>query len=182
MSFLDKIIAAVTPPESDETRMEARAEARRLARPGDWLSQIIDHHDQIEAAFAAVKSAPDATTQRAAQKKLAVILTGHANAEEAVLYPALVDDGHKAHAGLAYEEQAAAKIEMALLEGLTPMTQDYLDKLEHIRGAVTHHMYQEESSWFLDLQREMPDDVQARLTARYQEEADRYLGARTPVA
>jgi len=179
MSFLDKIIAAVTPPESDQTRMDARAEARRMARPGDWLSQVIDHHDQIESAFAAVKGAADATAQRTAQKRLGVILTGHSTAEEAVLYPALVDDGHKAHAGLGYEEQAAAKIQMALLEGLTPMTQDYLDKLEHIRGAVTHHMYQEESSWFLDLQKEAPDDVQARLTERYREEAERYLGAQS---
>jgi hypothetical protein len=28
MSFLDKMIASVTPPESEETRMEARASAR----------------------------------------------------------------------------------------------------------------------------------------------------------
>lgn len=177
MSFFDKIVAAVTPPESDETRLEARANARRIAQPGDWLSQVLDHHDQIEAAFAAVKAASDPAAQRAEQKKLAVILTGHSNAEESVLYPALVDDGHKTHAGLAYEEQAAAKIQMALLEKIEPLTQDYFDKLEHIRGAVTHHMYQEESSWFLDLQKEVPHAEQALLGKRYAEEIDRYLGA-----
>jgi hypothetical protein len=41
---------------------------------------------------------------------------------------------------MAYEEQAMAKIQMALLDKIEPMTQDYLDKLEHIRGAVTHHV------------------------------------------
>lgn len=177
MSFFDKIVAAITPPESDEKRMEARAHARSLAVPGDWLSQVLDHHDEIEAAFAAVKSAPDAEAQRLAQKRLAVILTGHSNAEESVLYPALVDEGHKAHAGLGYEEQAAAKVQMALLEKIEPLSQDYLDKLEHIRGAVTHHMYQEESSWFLDLQKEVPKAEQAMLSRRYAEEIDRYVGA-----
>jgi hypothetical protein len=175
MSFFDKLVAAITPPESDETRMEARANARRLATPGDWLSQVLDHHDRIEQAFAQVKGAPSASAQREAQKELALILTGHSNAEEAVLYPALVDGGEKAHAGLAYEEQAAAKIQMALLEKIEPLTQDYLDKLEHIRGAVTHHMYQEESNWFLDLRDKVPEAEQAMLASRYKEEIERYL-------
>jgi hemerythrin superfamily protein len=177
MSFFDKIVAAMTPPESEETRLEARAHARDVAAPGDWLSQILDHHERIERAFAEVKSAADAVAQRAAQKDLAVILTGHSNAEEAVIYPALADAGEKGHAGLAYEEQAAAKVQMALLEKLEPLSQAYFDKLEHIRGAVTHHMYQEESSWLLDLQEKLPANDQAQLGLRYGEEVERYLGA-----
>lgn len=180
MSFLDKVVAALTPPETDETRWEARANARSLAAPGDWLDQILDHHDAIEEAFAAVKGAPDAQAQRRAQKQLALILTGHSYAEEAVLYPALADKGHKAHAGLGYEEQAAAKVQMALLEKLEPLSKDYFEKLEHIRGAVTHHMYQEESSWFLDLKEEVPADEQEMLTERYAEEVQRYLGEPVP--
>lgn len=175
MSFFDKIVAAVTPPESDEKRMETRAHARSLARSGDWLSQVLDHHDRIESAFADVKGARDATAQRTAQKRLALILTGHSNAEETVLYPALADNGEKAHAGLAYEEQAAAKVQMALLERLEPLTDDYFEKLEHIRGAVTHHMYQEESSWFLHLIEKVPESEQMMLSDRYREEIERYV-------
>jgi hemerythrin superfamily protein len=176
MSFLDKIIGSVTPPESDETRLEARQRARAEARPGDWLSLILDHHDQIEAAFAAVKTANDPASRRQAEKSLAVLLTGHSIAEEAVLYPEMADSGHKTHAAMAYEEQSMAKVQLALLEKIDPMTQDYLDKLEHIRGAVTHHMYQEETSWFLDLKSEIPADRQAALTERYREEVGRYAG------
>jgi hypothetical protein len=97
-----------------------------------------------------------------------------------VLYPALANEGEKAHAGLAYEEQAMAKVEMALLEKLEPLSQDYIDKLEHIRGAVTHHMYQEESNWFLDLKDKVPQGEQALLGDRYREEIERYVGG--PVA
>ncbi|RVT90344.1 hemerythrin domain-containing protein [Sphingomonas crocodyli] len=179
MSLFDKIVAAITPPESDETRFEARRRARGLCAPGDWLDQVIDHHEQIEAAFEEVRSASQPQTQRSAQRKLATLLTGHANAEEAVLYPALADDGHEAHAGLGYEEQAATKVQLALLEKLEPLSQDFLDKLEHIRGAVTHHMYHEESSWFPDLKTEVANAEQARIGARYTEEYQRYVDMAT---
>lgn len=176
MSFLDKIIGSITPPESDEHRLQVRAETRVETTPGDWLSLVLDHHDSIEAAFAQVKAAPDAASRRAAQRHLAILLTGHSNAEETVLYPEMADSGHKSHASMAYEEQAMTKVQLALLDKIEPMTQDYLDKLEHIRGAVTHHMFQEESSWFLDLKSQVPPERQALLASRFQEEMERYAG------
>jgi hypothetical protein len=136
---------------------------------------ILQHHEKIEAAFAAVRTANDADGRFSAQRRLAVILTGHSNAEEAVIYPALVRFGHKSHGMVGYTEQAGAKANMGELEYLNPMSQDYLDKLEHIRGAVAHHMYEEESDRFLDLKRLSSAD-QARLTERYAEEFERYVG------
>lgn len=179
MSVIDKIIAAVTPPESEEARREARQKAREAARPGDWLTQVLDHHVQIESAFAETKAAGDAEARKAGLKHLALILTGHSNAEESVIYPALADGGEKTHAGTGYEEQAMVKIQMALLEKIDPMSQDFLDKLEHIRGAVAHHMYAEEGNWFLDLKDKLPLLDQARIAERYAEEFERYVGAPT---
>jgi DUF438 domain-containing protein len=175
MSFFDKIVAAITPPESDETRLEARARARVETEPRHWLSLVLDHHELIEQAFAEAKAATTAQDRVAAQKKLALILTGHSNAEEAVIYPEMADHGHKAHAGLAYEEQAMTKVQLALLEKIDPLSEAFVDKLEHIRGAVTHHMYQEESSWLLDLRTELPPARQEAMGRRYQEEMNRYL-------
>jgi hemerythrin superfamily protein len=176
MSIIDKVVAAVTPMESDDARREARAKAKSAARPGDWLSMVLQHHEHIEAAFAAVKSASTAATRAAAQKRLGIILTGHSNAEESVIYPALTTIDEKSHATAAYTEQAAAKTQMALLESLAPMTQEYLDKLEHIRGAVAHHVYEEESNWFPELREKAPDADQAKMTERYHEEFSRYVG------
>jgi hypothetical protein len=175
MSLMDKVVAAVTPPESEKKRREARAKAQAAAGPNDWLALVLQHHVQIESAFAAVKAARDLTTRLAAQQELALLLTGHANAEEAVIYPALVYFGHKAHAMTGYTEQAGAKANMGELEYLDPMSQDFLDKLEHIRGAVAHHMYEEESDRFLDLKR-LPVGDQMRLTQRYKQEFERYMG------
>jgi len=54
------------------------------------------------------------------------------------------------------------------------MSQEYLDKLEHIRGAVAHHVYEEEGNWFVDLKRKLPPADQTKITFRYQEEFSRY--------
>jgi hypothetical protein len=174
MSILDKAIAAVTPPISEEKRQEAHAKARAAAEPGDWLSQILDHHEEIEQAFAATRAASTADSRRAAQKRLGILLNGHAMAEEAVIYPALAQEGKQGHANTAYTEQAAAKMQLAALETLDPLSEDYLDKLGHLEGAVATHVYQEESDWFQYMKEFAPAEAQARATARYREEYGRY--------
>jgi hypothetical protein len=175
MSLIDKVVAAVLPLESEEERQQARERARSAAPVGGWLSMVLDHHLAIESAFSEVRNATTPSTRTAAQKALALVLTGHSLAEEAVLYPALALTDHKAHAEKAYVEQSAAKVQMAALEDLDPMSQDFLDKLEHIRGAVAHHVYEEEATWFVDLQSE-DSAAEAKLAARYQEEFERYCG------
>jgi len=176
MSLIDRVVAAVTPMESEEARREARAKARAAAGANDWLALILEHHEAIESAFAAVDTAPDLSSRMVAMRHLAVILTGHSNAEESVIYPALVRTGHKSHAMMGYTEQAGAKANMGELEYLDPMSKEFMDKLEHVRGAVAHHMYEEENDRFLDL-KQMPAADQARLTQRFREEFERYMKA-----
>ena len=181
MSILDKVVAAITPPESEESRRQARSKARAASNGQDWLGLILDHHEEIEAAFASVKSAADVTMRRAAQAELAALLSAHANAEEAVIYPALIHFGHKMHGTAGYTEQAGAKANLGELEYLDPLSKDYLDKLEHIRGAVAHHVYEEENDRFIDLTK-LPAADQARLTQRYAEEFARFSGDADSIA
>jgi hypothetical protein len=94
----------------------------------------------------------------------------------AALYPALAKVDEKGHAVKAYTEQSAAKLQMGLLEDLPPMSQDFLDKLGHIEGAVAHHVYEEESNWLLDLKSKTALADQIKLTQRYQEHFARYMG------
>jgi hemerythrin superfamily protein len=176
MSILDKVVAAITPPESEEARLKARAKARASAGKDDWLSMVLNHHEQIERAFAAVKAASDPASRASTLKVLATLLTGHSLAEEAALYPALAGADEKGHAVKAYTEQSAAKLQLGLLQDLPPMSQEFIDKLKHIEGAVAHHVYEEESNWFLDLKTKTLAADQAKLTKRYQEQFARYMG------
>jgi len=176
MSFLDKIAAAVTPPESDEARREARENARAMASGNGWFAMAVSHHDQIEECFNAARDATSEIEAAAAVKELATLLIAHSVAEEVVLYPTLVIEGHKGHATMAYEEQTMAKVQMAELERLQPLTQEWHDKLEHIRGAVLHHIYEEESTWFPEIAQEAKETDQAMLDARFTEEFERSMG------
>ena len=175
MSLIDKVVAAVTPPESEEARRNAHAKAQAAAGDRDWLALVLQHHERIDAAFGAVKAATDLSSRQTALKDLSLILTAHANAEESVIYPALIHFGHKSHGTMGYTEQAGAKANLGELEYLDPMSQEFVDKLEHVRGAVAHHVYEEENDRFLDLKKLSAAD-QTRLTQRYEEEFDRYLG------
>lgn len=173
MSLIDKALGAITPPESEADRAEATRKARTAASPGDWLSMALDHHDQIRDAFERGRSAPAGAGRVEAMKALALILNGHSLAEEVVLYPALAKAGGKGHAGMAYAEQTTAKMQMAELERIDPGGDSWLEKIEHIRGAVLHHMYEEENKWFVEVKQRYDD--QTFLTQRYQEEFERYV-------
>jgi Hemerythrin HHE cation binding domain len=179
MTLLDKVIAAVTPSEDSDKNREARARAREAAGSSGWLAMVLEHHIAIEAAFDAVRSAPSATARKAAQKWLATLLTAHSIAEEAVLYPALANTDQKGHATEMYTEQSATKVQMAALDDLEPMSQDYLDKLEHIRGAVAHHVAEEEGEYFLELKQTAGSVLNGKLTRLYREEFERYMGGAT---
>lgn len=180
MSILDKLVAAVTQPETDEARVEARQRAATYIDRAPWLADVLVHHRHIDSAFAAVHTAGTADDRRMAMRKLAELLTGHSMAEEAVIYPALSDNGDTGHATMAYTEQSAAKMQMGLLEHMDPMTQDFEDKLGHLEGAVKHHVYQEEGSWFIDLIESADSADHAMIARRYAEEFNRYMGGASP--
>lgn len=176
MSIVDKVIAAVTPPESEEDRAEARAKATDASEPGDWLSLVLDHHIELEDAIELVEDATTAEERSDAFGNFAILLTGHAIAEEGVLYPGLSANSETGHADMGYTEQAMVKMQMAALEKLDPMSQEFEDKLEHVKGALLHHMYEEEGNWFLDLKKKATAEEQDMLTVRFAEEFDRYVG------
>lgn len=179
MSFLDKLASKIMPPESAEDRDNARRVAQSLAGNGDWLALVLDHHRQIEGHFSRALTAPDANSRQTALRRLRILLTGHANAEESVLYPALADHGGKSHATMAYEEQAMTKVQLGLLETLDPMGEAWREKLAHVQGAVLHHVYEEEGTWFPELQQRLPAAEAPRLTERFREEFERYTRGET---
>lgn len=175
MSLLDKIAATLAPPESDADRADAHQRAKELTPGNEWLARALTHHEEIEASFARALNASNDADATQAVKNLALVLNAHSMAEEVVLYPVLVMEGHKGHAAEAYEEQQMAKVQMAELERLPPRSQEWRDKLEHIRGAVLHHIYREESTWFPELVQETTTLDKAMLDRRFSEEFDRFM-------
>lgn len=174
MSIFDTIAAKVMPPESAEDRAEARRQALALSRgPDDWLTLVIEQHRQIEQLLEAARSGRDAAARRDAARNFATLITGHALAEEMVLYPMLADD-HKGHTEKAYQEHVLVKIEMHKLEMLDPMSEDWLEKVNFIHGAVQHHIYEEEGTYVPELREALGDD-DAVHSRRFREEFEKYV-------
>jgi len=176
MTIIDKVIAAVTPSESDAQRARARGQALELARRSPWLGMVLRHHTAVEDAFANLISAADPAARRHALRWLCTLLTGHAIAEEAVLYPAMALGDQKLHATAAFTEQSGTKIFLAALQTMDPASDDFLAKVEHVRDSVAHHVYEEECQWFPALARYGDAALQAHLAARYAQEFERYMG------
>lgn len=168
MSFLDRIAAALAPTASDEQRYEARHKLEELAHGEGFAEDILAQHRAIEGLFAEAREGTGPAAQ-AAVRALAVLLNAHAMAEEAVIYPSVSDHSGKVHAGMAYEEHAMTKVQLAALQQMQPGTQEWREKLDHIESAVQQHVYQEESSWLPDVIRYAPAGERQRISAEFSE-------------
>lgn len=173
MTFLDRIAAAILPAASDEDRAEARLKLEKLAAGETFAEDILRQHIQIEELFAQVRS-QSGDAARATVTELAMLLTGHSMAEETVIYPEISTHSSKAHAGMAYEEHAMTKIELAELQKLHPGSAEWLEKLDHIESAVQQHVYQEENSWLPDVIRHAPMDERRRMSVEFRDHFDRF--------
>lgn len=172
MSFLDRIAAALAPAASDEQRREARAQIEALAVNEPFAADILAQHRRIEALFAEAREAGGPAAQGVIVE-LAVLLNAHSMAEEAVIYPEISEHSSKAHAGMAYEEHAMTKVQLAALQKLEPGTQEWHEKLDHIESAVQQHVYQEEGSWLPDVIRYAPVDARQRMSLEFREYFER---------
>ena len=172
MSFLDRIAAAIAPAATDEQRMEARRQLEQLAASEPFAQDILDQHRQIEALFQKARVSGGMGAQEAVEE-LSVLLSAHSMAEEAVVYPDISDHSSKAHAGMAYEEHAMTKVQLAALQKLEPTSKEWHEKLDHIESAVQQHVYQEEGSWLPDVIRYAPMAERQRMNTEYREYFER---------
>ena len=176
MTLLDRMMAAVTPMPSPEQRELARRTALGRAGGCAWLSHVMRQHAAIEDALHAVARAHDPAHRRRALRWLATLLTGHSLAEQAVLYPAIVDDRRRAHAVCAYADESNVKMELAALERIDPAAPDFVDKLELLRADLMQHLVEEEATWYPPLCRNLDEAQHERLSARFLDEFRRYMG------
>jgi iron-sulfur cluster repair protein YtfE (RIC family) len=177
MAIAEKIqnMVGITPSHSDEEREQIRQEARGKATT-KWFSLVLDHHMELEKLFAKVKAANSSTARAAAQKELAVLITGHSIAEEAIIYPAMKIETSSMDAIHAFAEQAMAKVKMVELDNIADkMSKVYSDKLEEIRSAVLHHMIEEEQDYFPELQDKSDSSINKKISEHYQSEFNRYV-------
>lgn len=173
MSFLDRIASALAPAATDEQRRVTRAAFEDLSVGEPFAEDILAQHRRIEALFVEAREA-NGPGAEAPILELAMLLNAHSMAEEAVVYPEISENSSKAHAAMAYDEHAMTKVQLAALQKLTPGTQEWREKLDHIESAVQQHVHQEEGSWLPDVIRYAPLEVRQRMSVDFREYFERF--------
>lgn len=173
MSFLERIAAAIAPVASVQQRADARARLEELAEGNPFAGEILDQHMQIEELFAEARTASGEEAE-AIVFELALLLNAHSQAEEAVVYPEIEINSGKAHAGMAYDQHAMTKAQLAALQKLKPGTKEWAEKLDHIESAVQQHVYQEESSWLPDVIRFASVAEKRRMSVEFRDYFERF--------
>lgn len=144
----------------------------------DVVELILADHRRMEDLFRTLR---DRTADRAkALEELAAMLVAHAEAEEAMVYPALrrykqVDDDEVDHSA---EEHAEGNLALlALLEVSDTESQEWEGKLEELVTAITHHLDEEERTILNDARESVAEDRRAELGEQFQTERDQRLDA-----
>lgn len=175
MTALNKIVAAFSPPETEQDWNDAREFAMLFAKEVPWLSEVLRHHQQISDAFALIKKVDSRNERKATLSTLSMLIAGNSLAEEIAIYPALSSHCDSAYAKKAYVEKSCAKIQLGRLEEIDFESREFETKLGHLESAIKHHMYQEESLWFIELIENAPLVDHDVIAERYIEEFQRYM-------
>ena len=122
-----------------------------------------------------MKKASSQNERRATFSTLSTLIISNSLAEEIAIYPALSAHCDSSYAKKAYIEKSCAKIQLGRLENIDFGSSEFETKLGHLESAIKHHMYQEESLWFIELIENAPFVDHEAIAKRYNEEFQCYM-------
>lgn len=117
----------------------------------DVISILKSDHKEVDALFEEFNGCSEKANKSKAKifAKIDALLTLHALAEEAILYPQLKKVALLRHNSLeAFEEHRLVKQMLAELESLEAGTEEFSAKFKVLQDLVTHHVEEEESEIF----------------------------------
>jgi hemerythrin superfamily protein len=141
----------------------------------DVVDLIMQDHREVERIFEVLRTDP---AQRAAMTPvLTTLLTAHSRAEEAEVYPAARDEASAADkVAHSQEEHVQADELLEQLAQVDPESSEYVDILDQLVEAVTHHVEEEETSVLPALREGLPSDRLAELGDSFLASRAEHLG------
>ncbi|WP_101525073.1 hemerythrin domain-containing protein [Nocardioides houyundeii] len=125
--------------------------------PRDVVDLIMDDHREFERLFAVLRTDP--TKRATVTPVLTTLLFAHGRAEEAVIYPAAINEADEAdEVEHSQEEHVEADELMEKLAGKDPESSEFGDILEQVIEAVTHHLEEEEETVLPGMREKMSAD------------------------
>ncbi|MBF2084669.1 hemerythrin domain-containing protein [Thermoleptolyngbya sp. C42_A2020_037] len=126
-------------------------------------------HQKVDTLFKEIEKTDDPRKIEEYFGQLHKDLTVHAEAEEAVVYPA-VRPFYGADTEELYQEQAEMRTMLSSLRLLNPGSPNFNADLKTLKDAVKDHVRQEESTMFAAIRNNLSDEENLALAQRFQAE------------
>jgi hemerythrin-like domain-containing protein len=144
----------------------------------DILDTLKKEHQEVKDLLSELENASNAATRRSLVRRIKEALVPHTEAEQKVLYKALVDlnddesaqvDGHEG-----YVEHKRAADTLKELEAVSEVTSPkHQATAKVLKELVTHHIREEESNVWSDAKKHFSREELAEMNTRYLREKER---------
>ncbi len=122
-------------------------------------------HDKVNKLFEQIDRTTDANQIQEYFGQLYKDLSVHAQAEEAVVYPAVRSFYPETQE--LYDEQAEVKMMLNSLRSMNPGTSEFKAEIQRLKQAVTDHVHQEERDLFAKFRDNVNEDQRKALATRF---------------
>ncbi len=122
-------------------------------------------HNKVNRLFKQIESTNDANQIQEFFGQIYKDLTVHAEAEEAVVYPAV--RSFYADTQALYDEQAEMKVLLESLRSMNPATAEFKSEIQRLKQAVTTHVHEEERDMFAKIRENLTDDQREALATQF---------------
>lgn len=138
----------------------------------DILDTLKKEHQEVKDLLSELEDASNAATRRSLVKRIKEALVPHTEAEQKVLYKALVDlngdedaqvDGYEGYVEHKRAADTLRELE-AVTEAASPKHQATAKVLKEL---VTHHIKEEEANVWSDARKHFSKDERAKMNTRY---------------
>jgi hemerythrin superfamily protein len=136
----------------------------------DPFQILADDHRRVEQLLQQIESGSP-QQREALLKQLQKELTGHAVAEENIIYPAMVRLGRERRdAKELYDEHGQVKLALFDLEMMSKDDRRWMERFSELRRSLTKHVQEEEKEDFPKLRQALDPQTLQLLGRRVQEE------------
>ena len=119
----------------------------------DALKLLKKQHEEVKTLFSQYEKTDQSAARQELFEQVADALAGHAEIEEKIFYPSVYVGALKSKLDEAVEEHLAAKRVIADLLQLKPKDQQFDAKMKVLKEEIEHHVKEEETGLFPQVQR-----------------------------
>ncbi|UIE39081.1 hemerythrin domain-containing protein [Leptodesmis sichuanensis] len=124
-------------------------------------------HQKVNVLFMQIEGTDDPQKIQEYFGQVYKDLTSHAEAEEAVVYPAVRPFYGEPDTQELYDEQAEMKQILESLKSMSPAAAEFKAQIKHLKDIVMDHVQQEESTMFTAIRNNCSDEQKQQLATQF---------------